>query len=623
MTRWDAEIQRRSKMLSPVERASQGAWKPNDIRLPWEWMEDHVEVDRTSPMPGKWRSINSPWVKELTEILQNKRVSFCSVKCSAQSSKTQTILNCLLWTIDQDPGPSMYVMANKDDAQDFVRDRFEPSMKACGPVVEQLIRETKLGFTFRTMPLYFVGAGSPAKLQGKPMKRLWLDEVRNWEPGRLETVLKRVTSFEKLSQVFIISTPGKIGDAVDLAFKRGDQRTFHFPCPRCGHVQQLRFEQLKAEHPETNLCVKWSDVPGAFENEQWNFGILGPSIRYVCENEACKHMIADTPTNRKAICRSGIFVRMNPKAEACDVSFTWNALLPWWVSWAGIVKEFIFARDAAIDGNTEKMFTFVTETLAESWEDRLGIIEDYGFLEARKAPYEYGEVWSEAKRRFMAADKQERGGEHYWWVVREFGPFGKSRLIAHGKCNTKAELEQIRKDYNVSPLNSIIDSGYMGQDVYRFCGQNGWKCFKGDKVEFYLVTQPHPKNPAIKATVRQLWRRTQAVVYNAQTRMRIGAIPLFTFSNHATNDLLAEYMAGLVGDWTIPAKVAKEYMRQLMGDVRRQIEDKRGQIDYYWHTLSDNHYRDCERMILTGAIISKTINAPAQIVKVSSAGLPS
>ncbi|MGN6556215.1 MAG: terminase gpA endonuclease subunit, partial [Verrucomicrobiota bacterium] len=294
-----------------------------------------------------------------------------------------------------------------------------------------------------------------------------------------------------------------------------------------------------------------------------------------------------------------------------DVSFTWNALLPWWVSWKGIVKEYLLAIEAARNGNIEPMRTFVTETLAESWEDRLGVIEDFGFLEARKANYEYGEVWPEEVIRFMAADKQERGGEHYWWVIRAFGPNGKSRLIAHGNAKTKAELETIRKQYGAVAANSMIDSGYMAQDVYRFCGATGWKCFKGDSGDFYTVPVQDPKNPTRFVTVRRIWRKTKAVVYNSQTKRRIGDIPLFTFCGAPTKDLLLEYMTGLVGDWTLPRITAKEYMRQLTGERREEHRDPKGVISFFWKRVSDNHYFDCEQMILIAAIITKTINAPS------------
>lgn len=588
--------------------------------MPWEWAEAHVEVDSSSPMPGKWKANNSPWVKELMECAANKRIRFIAVKCSAQSSKTQTLLNLLLWCIAEDPGPTMYVMANKDDAQDFVRDRFSPMLTNCEPVKKNKLRETKLNFTFRTMPLYFVGAGSPGKLQGKPMKRLFLDEVRNYPPGALETVLKRVTAFGQLAQVFIVSTPGNKGDAVDQAFLRGDQRTIHFPCPKCCTPQQLKLENLKCEHPETLQACKFSEVPGAKVNGQWNFEVLGKAVRLQCVK--CGHLMADTPTVRKTICRTAYFIRMNPNAEESDVSMTWSAMLPWWVSWRGIVKEYLLALDAARHGNIEPLRTFITETMGEVWEDRLGVIEDYGFLEARKEDYDYGDVWPQSVRRFMAADKQEKGGEHYWYVIREFGQFGASRLITHGRCSTFAELEEIRKQYNINATSALIDSGYKAQQVYRFCISNNWKAFKGEGRDYYLVHKPHPKNPKQVITVRQIWNKSQAVAYNEQTRARIGNLPLYMFCNDATNDLLAEYQTGLVGTWTIPKNCAREYLKQQVGDVRREKQDAKGRLSFYWHTVADNHLRDCERMILTAAIITNVLNAPPPPVPKEPTAMP-
>ncbi len=45
-------------------------------------------------------------------------------------------------------------------------------------------------------------------------------------------------------------------------------------------------------------------------------------------------------------------------------------------------------------------------------------------------------------------------------------PFGKSRLLAYGRCTSKVELEEIRKQHGVSAGNCIMDSGYMANDVY-------------------------------------------------------------------------------------------------------------------------------------------------------------
>ncbi len=66
------------------------ALRPPDRRLPWEWCEEHVVVDDTSPLPGRWRSDNSPWVREVMEEATRRRRVV--VKCAAQTAKTQTVL---------------------------------------------------------------------------------------------------------------------------------------------------------------------------------------------------------------------------------------------------------------------------------------------------------------------------------------------------------------------------------------------------------------------------------------------------------------------------------------------------------------------------------------------------
>src|SRR4051812_14577175 len=166
--------------MNPLLKAFKAAVRPPDRRPPWQWNEEHVVVDGTSPMPGRWRSDNSPWVREIMEVFADNRIRDIAVRCSAQSSKTQTILGCACWAIGEDPGPAMWVMANKEDVKDFVRDRVKPTFENCKPVADQIISAETSEFCFAGMPFYFVGAGSPGKLQGKPIRWLFLDEVRNY-----------------------------------------------------------------------------------------------------------------------------------------------------------------------------------------------------------------------------------------------------------------------------------------------------------------------------------------------------------------------------------------------------------------------------------------------------------
>lgn len=85
-------------------------------------------------------------------------------------------------------------------------------------------------------------------------------------------------------------------------------------------------------------------------------------------------------------------------------------------------------------------------------------------------------------------------------------------------------------------------------------------------------------------------------------------MPLFRWSNSATKDLLAEYMIGLVGDWTIQAQIGRDYLKQVTAERREEKEDTAGRIHYFWKQVRrDNHLLDCELMIIVAAVITKLI----------------
>jgi phage terminase large subunit GpA-like protein len=59
-------------------------------------------------MPGRWRSDNSPWVKQLMEDFANNAVRQITVLCAAQAAKTETMLALLNWIIAEDASPTMW-----------------------------------------------------------------------------------------------------------------------------------------------------------------------------------------------------------------------------------------------------------------------------------------------------------------------------------------------------------------------------------------------------------------------------------------------------------------------------------------------------------------------------------
>lgn len=583
-------------MVHPLIRGFCRGLRPADRRPPWQWCEEHVVVDETSPFPGKFRTANSPWVREvMEEAIRRQRTV---VRCSAQSSKTQTILNLACYAVSEDPGPAMWVMAAKDEARDFMRDRVDPTFDRCKPVRQLLNAKEGMTFVFQTMPFYFTGSNSPSKLQSKPIRWLFLDEVRNYPAGALQMVLKRTRAFSWCCHEILLSTPDMEGDEVDSEYNAGDQRVWHYCCPDCGTWQPLEFERLK-----------WDTNERTKPDGKWNLDAVTETIRLHCV--ACPHVWRDVPEERRAIADKGRFMATNPNAPKHRVSFHWNALLPPWVPWRSVVEEFLLASQALRNDppDLEPYKTFVNETLGKSWSSALGIIDDYGFLEDRKADYDFGDVWAEEVDRFMAADKQEKGGEHYWWLIRAFGRNAKSRLIAYGRASTTEELEQIRAQYKVPLRNAMIDSGYKATEVYRFCARSGWKPFKGDATEFYVVSVIDPKTAQPKS-VRQLWSKAQVDPYSGTKRGgRSAPISLYRFAGETTKDFLAEFMHGMIGDWTVTRQIGREYLQQVTAERRTAREDARGRTHYVWQQVRpDNHLLDCECMVLVAAVIIRLVH---------------
>ncbi len=538
-------------------------------------------------MPGRWRSDSSPWVRAVMEDFANNGIRDMTVQCAAQSSKTQTVVCCACWAISEDPGPAMWVTATKDELKDFIKDRLLPTFHACRPVKAKLGEATLTGFDFAGMPFYAAWAGSKARLQSKPLRWLFCDEVRNYPPGRLEMVLKRTRAFWN-SRRFLISTAGTKGDAMDAAFRAGDQRHWHFECPGCHQLQPLKFEHLKWNTDETTK-----------PEGKWRFDALASTIRFECPG--CGHRIKDTPMDRRWIENHGQFVAQNPNAPRSHVSYTWNALLPHWVEWSTIVEEFLSAIDAMrFSGDIEPMKTFVTETLGEPWEtDRWIATGDNQILE-RKGHYDFGDPWPVEEMRFLAADRQAKGGEHYFWVCRAFGAGAASRLVSYGRCNTVEELEEVRRKLNVETNKSVIDSGFKASEVYRFCLASGWKPMKGDDAEWFLRTNERTGKP-----VRKLWRMVWVdPTFGAAANHGRGNVPLFQWSNPSIKDHLALFTHGAVGQWTVPQTTGQDYFDQMTAEVREEREDPRGRTKVVWvQKRRDNHYLDCELMIHTSALI--------------------
>lgn len=588
-----------------VEEAVRAAMRPPDRRPPWQWCEEHVVLDDTSAFGAgqKWKSATSPWSRRIMEAFADPRVRRVTAVTCAQGAKTQTIIGLVCWAISEDPGPMLWVTASRDDVATFVKNRIDPTFARCKPV-KRLLREvgdgsTKGNYQFDGMTFELVGAGSPSKLQSRPIRYLILDECRNYDDGAIEMAMQRTRTYDKTgAKALMITTAKEAGDTIDQAYKHGTQERWHYPCMACGKPVELKWGDTTGEAPP---LMKWGDSDDPHhtrykdERGRWLYDKLAPTVRHECPN--CGHGHHDTPAVRRHIQERGGFTITNPSAPADHVSLTYPALLPGWVAWRSVVEQFTEAMGSLKLGNVEPLKKWVGETLGQPWQDNLRDIRHTDRLTHLRGDYSLGSDFPGEVRRIMGCDRQARNGDHYWYAVRAFAATGESRLVAYGQVHAgpglEERLDEVRRKHGVAPADCLVDSGYQAIETYRACVRYGWRPMKGEDDEFFRERDADG-NP-----IRKLWK----FVYPDEFRKVAGrASKLVLWSNPGYKSALAHLLSGRAGSWTIAADTCDEYCRHMTAEERVEVAVG-NRTEWRWKKVRrDDHLKDCELQILVAAL---------------------
>ncbi|MDR0532530.1 MAG: phage terminase large subunit family protein [Verrucomicrobiales bacterium] len=562
----------------------------------------------------RWDSSDAVFVRQLMEDFADESVREIVILCSAQSAKTLTLLCLLAWLIAEDPGPVLWVTSSKQEARKLSKSRLMQLLERCAPVAAKLPSDrhmkTSLEVYFPGAPLVIGSAENPRDLQSTPYRYIIMDEARSYPPGAVEMLNMRFRAFSHNYKKITITTPGLDHDSVHRAFLDGNRQHFETQCPCCGHYQELLWKE-----PGDKGGLKWdtNDItrPGG-KGAPYNFDELLKTVRYECEY--CGHRITDTLDQRKFLSGHGRWRPHHRSAPSNIRSYTWNALLPYWANWGMQVREFLTAKEALKWNDHEPMKKHQTETRGLPWEERLRYLHDEKFLDERMRDYDPFKPWLEGavpleKRRFLTIDVQGAGGRHYYVVIRAWGIGGRSRLLYHGKHWNIDEIRQLQRDWEVHSDNVMIDAGNWQAEVFQYIIDSGyhWKAMKGDEVPFFRI----------EGQQRMFTVTEVDPAIGTALAGRVRPIKLWVFSKPATLDRLKTYQHGLAGDWQIFPGVSEEYRMQVTATRRVEHDDPRKGIfgKALWKSSRHDHYEDCERMQIIGAVANDLLSAPV-------AGLP-
>ena len=352
-----------------------GAWragiKPEPLLTVSQWADAHrVLSSKGSAEPGQWRNSRTPYLAEIMDELSPsspaQRVVFMK---GAQVGGTECGNNWIGYIVQHAPGPMLAVQPTVELGKRFSRQRIEPLFQET-PILRGLVasarerdsNNTMLSKDFAGGQLVITGANSAVGLRSMSARYLFMDEVDAY-PGDVDgegdpiaLAGARSRTFGARKKALLVSTPTIAGQSrIEREYQASDQRRFFVPCPHCGEMQWLRFENLRWDKGQPETAAYHCDGCGAAIPERFKTG-----------------MLAGGEWRATAEARNGFTVGFHLSALYSPVGM---------LSWAEIAADW-----EAAQGDDQAIKTFKNTVLGETWQER-GEAPDWQRL------YDRREVW--------------------------------------------------------------------------------------------------------------------------------------------------------------------------------------------------------------------------------------
>ncbi len=542
-----------------------------------EWAERHVRLSPTvSNFPGPFRARMTPYVNGVFEAFRDPAIETIYLCFGSQTAKTTAMMICLLYTIDQDPGPALWTMPTETLARGFSEDRLQPlidespRLSAEKPIDRDDYKI--LHMRMRRMTLTLVGGNSPANLSSRPIRYLFGDEIDKFpiettrEGSALNLGIRRTVSFWN-RKLLLASTPTLADGQVWTGLLSGDWRQFHVPCPKCGELQILAFANIRKPDGLRDL--------DRIRDESW----------YECA--FCAHKIVDA--DKPAMLAAG---QWRPRSDP-DSQYEWippepggriaSFHLPSWYSpWRGFGDVLADFTDAL--AYPERLRVIINSDHGEPWEERGEAKSEADILD-HCSEYNDGTLPADAAPLAIVQtiDVQK---DHLYYTVRAWGAMEESWLVAYGLLpNFEAVTETLMRQYRGFDVKlCAFDAKYRTDEVFDYC-------------------RTHPRC----LPVRGSYGLKNPITWSTVDRYPGGkAIPkglkVMSFDGDYFRELFFHRLGVRRGDpgyWHLHATTATDYARQIIAEILIERKDTHGRLHKEWKQVRrDNHYLDCETIQL-------------------------
>lgn len=527
----------------------------------------------------KSKTINldlNPWFKEIIEeIIKNPTLKEVNIMAPIGSGKTTAILALIYASLLLKPRQVLLVGPSETITMDILGLFIKPALKknkkikAIWPLKDM---DRKESIHFPTMSIFTGSSTAIRTLQNRSVDLVVNDEAWLFENLTLDYARGRLHD-RNGARMVNVSQGGLKGSPWELTYNQGLIKEYSWKCPCCNEYNPYKFNDLK------------------FTNDEDDDGKpIYKSVVAELECPKCEHRIEDTIENRRSLSENAKYVVENPDQNCLPdrISYNFNQLAVYYVSWADIVRQFLVANNSIDKANLLK--NFFQQKMAQHWDASMSSEEvdmtqntmEYSMDQYKNDPWDV---------RIITADVQ---GELIWVCIRDWTREGRSRLVNYTYCTKFSELENLRMEYNVKTKAVLVDAAHRSEEVKVAAAQYGWLCVNGREDRLFTITDKGKSFQRVYSQPKTIETKTQSGKKVTQ---------LVYYAGTSVKDILTTLMKN--GDnWQIPSNGLNfdKYYHQVNGSEERRIDRKSGKA--YYHKVKDqNHAFDCEVEQVIGALI--------------------
>ncbi len=548
-----------------------------------QWAERH-RIVTNGPLTGRWRNDITPYLVEPMDTWNLPWVREIVLCFAPQTGKTQVAFNCLSYSIDQDPGPAMYVMPDEKTTKRIARRRIIPMFRGTPRIAELLSPKADDVSSFHVqfingMDLMMAWATSAAELASESVRYMIDDETDKFpefagkeaDPVSLGRI--RTNAYPYTKKILLLSTPTTDEGVISRAMERDadEIRRYQAKCPVCGEYQLMEFDR-----------ISWGTTRDPREV------VRKKLAKYYCTS--CS--MAWDDYGRDHAVRNGRWSAEKPVERPVCVAFH----LPAWYS------PFVSLSDSAaafLKGleDPAKLMVFVTQHKAEPWKETIIPKKESGVL-AHKTDIPAGVVPPEAVALTAGVDAQRNG---FWFVVRAWADDLTSWLVQYGYLTTFDDVKTLvfQTRYPVQGSGETMGIWRTGIDTGGGETEDGeWT--RTEEIYQWLRSLPpeHVYGTKGATHVRSLgFHRIKVTQVDALPKSKIkipGGLNLRLLNTDQFKGLIhwrLERKEGESQRYYLHAETGIDYAQQLLAE--ELARDRRGKV-YWKQTRKANHLLDCE-----------------------------